>query len=185
MGLDQRLFKKTYIKNWDYMKPEDRHEVTVTKNGSIVDHIKPERVAYVIEEVATWRKANQIQKWIEDNVYSDNGDHNGEEIWVSRDTLAELLQTINTVLKASKLIKGKIANGQTLVNGEWQDNLEDGEYIEDSSVAQKLLPTGEGFFFGSTNYDQWYYQDLEYTRDILTELLDEAPNGDLYYEADW
>jgi hypothetical protein len=34
-------------------------------------------------------------------------------------------------------------------------------------VAKELLPTQAGFFFGSTDYDEYYYEDLVYTRDLL------------------
>ena len=29
MGLDMYLHKRTYVKNWDHMGPEDRHTITV------------------------------------------------------------------------------------------------------------------------------------------------------------
>ncbi len=60
MGLDMYLTKETYVKNWDFQKAQDKHAVTVQKGGETVKSIKPERVSYVTEEVAYWRKANQI-----------------------------------------------------------------------------------------------------------------------------
>ena len=57
------LSKKTYVKNWDFMKPEQRHMVTVVKNGEEVPYIKPNRVSYIVESVMQWRKANQIHNW--------------------------------------------------------------------------------------------------------------------------
>ncbi len=59
MGLDMSLTKRTYVKNWDWMKPEDTHLVTVLKGGKPTG-IKPERVGEIIEDVAYWRKANAI-----------------------------------------------------------------------------------------------------------------------------
>lgn len=66
MGLDMYLSKKTYVKNWDHMAPEER--CTVTVSGPRAGVIKPERVSYIVEEVAYWRKANAIHKWFVDNV---------------------------------------------------------------------------------------------------------------------
>lgn len=28
MGLDMYLYKKVYVKNWEYLKPEEKHHVT-------------------------------------------------------------------------------------------------------------------------------------------------------------
>lgn len=41
-------------------------------------------------------------------------------------------------------------------------------------VAQTLLPTQEGFFFGSTDYDDWYMKDIKNTITILTKVLKET-----------
>ena len=68
MGLDMYLTKKSYIKNWDFMKPNEKHKVTIKKNNKIVKEIKPERISEVIEDVGYWRKANAIHKWFVDNV---------------------------------------------------------------------------------------------------------------------
>lgn len=47
MGLDMYLHKKTYVKNWDHIKPENRHVITVTKGGKPVNGIKVERIARI------------------------------------------------------------------------------------------------------------------------------------------
>lgn len=55
-------------------------------------------------------------------------------------------------------------------------------------LAQKLLPTGAGFFFGGTEYDDWYYDNVEYTRDLLNdviEFLDEHNDYRVIYQANW
>jgi hypothetical protein len=55
--------------------------------------------------------------------------------------------------------------------------------LEDRSRADELLPTTSGFFFGSTQYDEWYFNKLEDTiRDITPILSDgDIKDGDLYY----
>jgi len=45
------------------------------------------------------------------------------------------------------------------------------EVLADHSKAQELLPTQSGFFFGSTEYDEWYFNDLEYAQQELTAML--------------
>ena len=54
----------------------------------------------------------------------------------------------------------------------WCPMFEEGQTIVNSEVAAKLLPTQSGFFFGGTDYDQWYMQDIERTIEILTKVLD-------------
>ena len=41
------------------------------------------------------------------------------------------------------------------------------EVLADQSKAEDLLPTQSGFFFGSTDYDEYYYQDLTHTVRLL------------------
>ena len=41
----------------------------------------------------------------------------------------------------------------------------------DDALAEELLPTQSGFFFGSTNYDEWYYEDMQSILDEFGKLL--------------
>lgn len=59
--------------------------------------------------------------------------------------------------------------------------------IEQPTKAEELLPTQSGFFFGGTDYDEGYFEDLEYTVKTLTEILNN-PNFkecSFYYRASW
>jgi hypothetical protein len=49
-----------------------------------------------------------------------------------------------------------------------------------------LLPSREGFFFGPSSADdpEYYYEMLEYTRDVMAHAL-ANPKNDYYYEASW
>ena len=60
------------------------------------------------------------------------------------------------------------------------------EVIEDKDKADDLLPTASGFFFGSTDYDEYYFGDLVYTVETLEALLNETPdNWDFQYSSSW
>jgi hypothetical protein len=49
-----------------------------------------------------------------------------------------------------------------------------------------LLPTQGGFFFGSTDYDEGYWQDIEDTIGQLEAALkDDAIGGSFYYHSSW
>ena len=146
-------------------------------------NVDPAKVCKVIEEVAYWRKANQIHNWFVENVQGGNDDCGS--YYVDTEKLEALLGIVNEVLDSINLIDGQIINGYTIENGNKKFNYEDGQLIEDSSIAQKLLPTSEGFFFGSTEYDEYYYQDLVYTKQILEEILAREEIDDYYYHSSW
>jgi hypothetical protein len=140
-----------------------------------------------VEEVAYWRKANHIHQWFVENV--QGGEDNCQEYRVSREQLQTLLETVKTVLQASVLVPGKVTNGYTIAmaGSKYVETpiLEDGKRIADPSVAQALLPTQEGFFFGGTDYDEYYYADLEHTRDALTAALAQQDDSDFCYQSSW
>ena len=54
----------------------------------------------------------------------------------------------------------------------------------DHSLADTLLPSASGFFFGGTDYDEWYYNDITNTIAILEEALADK-HGDFYYSSSW
>jgi len=54
----------------------------------------------------------------------------------------------------------------------------------DNSLAEELLPTASGFFFGGTEYDEWYFKDIDNTIQILEEALADK-RGDYYYSSSW
>lgn len=45
------------------------------------------------------------------------------------------------------------------------------EVLDDHSKAEELLPTMEGFFFGSTDYDEYYFEDVQEVYDYCLYLL--------------
>jgi hypothetical protein len=57
--------------------------------------------------------------------------------------------------------------------------------------AEEMLPTESGFFFGSTDYDDWYWKDIQDTADGLHRIdawiaSDEgSSNWDFYYRSSW
>ena len=62
------------------------------------------------------------------------------------------------------------------------------DVLANKTLAEELLPTSSGFFFGSYEYDEYYYEDLSDTKSYLGTILeiDWAELGyDLYYHASW
>lgn len=56
--------------------------------------------------------------------------------------------------------------------------------LNDNSLAEELLPTASGFFFGGTEYDEWYFDGIENTIEILKEALSDT-SADYYYSSSW
>ena len=59
--------------------------------------------------------------------------------------------------------------------------------LEDHSLAEELLPTQSGFFFGPTSYNEWYFEDLENTIETLEEAftLIDWDNEEVFYYEWW
>lgn len=65
---------------------------------------------------------------------------------------------------------------------------------ENPSKGEELLPTTSGFFFGDTDYDEGYMNDIDTTIQIIEEVLSEKYkdvngreyySGEIYYRSSW
>jgi hypothetical protein len=58
--------------------------------------------------------------------------------------------------------------------------------LNDAKEAEKLLPTVSGFFFGGIEYDDYYFEQLEYTKNKIQKILDNSPESwEFQYRASW
>mgnify|MGYP003328487255 FL=1 len=60
--------------------------------------------------------------------------------------------------------------------------------LANKNQAPKLLPNTSGFFFGSMDYDKYYFEDLEYTKTLIEKLIknEEKMRGwYLEYHSSW
>lgn len=109
-------------------------------------------------EAAYWRKANQIRKWFVENLeYRQNPKTDSLE---------------NVLVPKEKL--EELLTTVTMV-------------LNNHRLANELLPTEAGFFFGSCNYDDWYFDQLESTKYQLEEILSttDFETQDVYYDESW
>lgn len=53
------------------------------------------------------------------------------------------------------------------------------ERQNEEGFAKSVLPTCPGFFFGSTDYDEWYYKKVESCYEQMKIILDEWDNRDV------
>lgn len=137
------------------------------------------------QEVGYWRKANAIHNWFVENV--QNGEDDCWSYAVTKEQIEELLELCKEVKKNCELVDGKILLGRTLKDGKWEDEYGDGKVIKDASFAKTHLPTRAGFFFGDTDYDEYYLEGINDTIDILTRVLQETDfdNETIYYSSSW
>lgn len=162
MGLDMYLTRSWYI-GAQFEWNQIAGEVNLTKKGKKIP-INLEKLDTIREEAAYWRKANEIHKWFVDNC--QDGEDDCREAWVSHEQLQELVDTCKTILNAPK--------------------------SKQKQLAEELLPTQRGFFFGGTEYDEYYYEDLKYTVETLEPLLEELRQAKeqgfsvtMYYHSSW
>ena len=59
------------------------------------------------------------------------------------------------------------------------------EISDDPSKAGKLFPPYEGFFFGSTEVDDYYWGDVRETIKVLDKLINTEWDGQLFYSSSW
>ena len=197
MGLDMYLRKGKKIPkiSWEEYKKidrkicnkEDDYEKLLEKYKDYV-HECGQHIHWnsLFEEVAYWRKANQIHNYFVENVQSGVDDCG--EYLVSKENIIDLIEKCLQVIKSTKLVKGKVHSYTSYnENGEREEHFEDGYVLEDTFIADMVLPTTSGFFFGSTNYDEYYWQDLLFTIKICGDILSNTDfeNEYLVYESSW
>lgn len=57
--------------------------------------------------------------------------------------------------------------------------------LKDKGKAEELLPTQSGFFFGSTEIDEWYFQDVSLTVEIINKCLEMPDTWTFKYQSSW
>lgn len=166
MGLDMYLHKKKKGVNIDY------------ENESY-ESWKERRVGY-------WRKANQIHKWFVDNV-QDGNDDCGNYV-VSKEQLIDLYKIVTRILKETKMTPDGNTHLEYEYDGELRKEVEKPDLVIDNpELCEELLPTQEGFFFGSQAYDEWYYEDMLNSYVILNNILStiDFETEEIVYSSSW
>ena len=113
--------------------------------------------------VGYWRKANAIHGWFVREC--QGGVDDCRDAYVAREQLVALRDACKSVLSVSV-----------------------GVNREDVAAAVGLLPTS-GFFFGSYEMDEWYFDDLKRTAEMIDHILSLIPEGtwdwSFYYHSSW
>jgi len=59
------------------------------------------------------------------------------------------------------------------------------EVLDNHEKAHEILPTKDGFFFGGTDYDEYYFDDLSNTIKIIDKVLELHESWDIHYYSSW
>ena len=59
------------------------------------------------------------------------------------------------------------------------------QVLSNREIASELLPTKSGFFFGSTEYDEAYFESLSHTVAQLEPILAKYPDHYFVYRSSW
>lgn len=67
------------------------------------------------------------------------------------------------------------------------------QVLNDNALAPALLPTQDGFFFGSTDYDDYYFKKIKYTYDVCSKIIafieehnkSDNYDWDIVYQSSW
>jgi len=189
MGLDMYLNKRIYI-GANYEHNNVNVEIKIIKKNHKGEEqevvIDPKKITYIEERAGYWRKANHIHKWFVDNVMG--GEDECKDYSVSAEQLLELLKVCEEVVSKAKMVDGRLHTSTSYQGGEKTENYEDGKVIENVEEIAELLPTERGFFFGSTDYNEWYLQDVKDTIKIINDLGLTGPDdytNEYTYHPSW
>ena len=158
--IQRAMRKQVYTDRYPYLAESlDKED----KLDTIIDH-HIERDEPYEEELMYWRKANAIHKFFVDN--AAHGVDDCQPVQVTLDVLKDLVDRCETIL---------------------QGDVDDKGALIDPTTAMELLPSQSGFFFGSTEYDDWYIEDLKETVKALKPIVEHAElyTDPIIYEASW
>lgn len=148
-------------------------------------NITPEQAYNKSTEIGYWRKANEVHKWFVDNC--QNGVDDCGCYQVDKSDIENLLEICNTIKSSITLIERE---AEVVIGYNKEGQIKEKrkiKYIEDSSICEELLPTESGFFFGGTDYDEWYAHDIDETIEILERVLTETDfeKEIVFYHSSW
>lgn len=119
---------------------------------------------YQYEKYGSVRIAEEVAYWRKANAihrwFVDNVQDGVDDCCVHRELTRSDLETLRDIAH------------KVLINPEFAD---------------ELLPTQSGFFFGDTQYDEWYFEDIQNTITQINKILESTDFNTeaLYYVSSW
>lgn len=148
-----------------------------------------------------------LDQWIEKNVYiGANYSHrkvnlqieaviDEEPLNINTDKVTYITEEVLYLRKANAIhawferrLEGPLENCRkySFSKEDMEDLLSDvRKVLANPDLASEILPTQSGFFFGSTEYDKWYFEDLKAVEQALSEALKDRREHQYIYHAWW
>ena len=164
MGLDMYFYaRKTTYKSFSKWDNSDRaNEVNYPEDlKTFSDYICNRNFKSVqtetIYQIGYFRKFNALHSYIVKTFA--NGIDNCQDIILYKEDVEQIKKVLDDVLNAHQQVE----------------------------KAKELLPTQSGFFFGGTDYDEFYFEDVKVAADLMQSLLCnfDFDKYQLIYEASW
>lgn len=165
MGLDMYLSARKYVNKVDWKVLHDNHELSYDSPEAILPEFQS-----IVDTAGLSDLATDVQ---------------GTQVSV----------TCAYWRKANQIHNWFVTNVQNNVDdcGEYyvsKDKLTELRELCRKTLFEKnpqLLQTREGFFFGSTDIDQYYWEDIKHTIKKLDKVINHKDFNDLsfYYQSSW
>jgi hypothetical protein len=157
MGLDQYLYASEYLSDGSWHSEEKRSAYEKIQEALGADSFENKEYPSITVKVT-------VGYWRKANQIHtwfvdnvQNGEDNCKEYYVTSEQLEELL-SVCKIVSASK----------------------------DKDKAESLLPPSAGFFFGSYEIDDWYWEQIDDTIEQLKRVLAKVPEGwSFAYQSSW
>lgn len=194
MGLDMYLYAEKYISasdTFDKQHPKQYKEILEVAGMDTLP--KSDYTSLTVKvQVGYWRKANAIHGWFVREC-ANNVDE-CQEVYIPAEKLIELrdecvkaLANRHTATKPNEAdyVK-KIDETNDIVKLITESMKEQSDRVSKQleKPTDPLEPIA-GFFFGSTEKDEYYYNDLIYTVDLINSLLANRSDYSFSYRASW
>ena len=142
------------------------------------------------KELSYFRKVNFLVKFFNDKIIECGSGPvvNRLDIPITKEWCEELLEKCNNVVDKYNELKASYTpdtndNNITLFESQEANDLF-------TKFASETLPTMAGFFYGSTDYDEWYLGDvkdvIEHLKNNIIPEFDELDDNEcIVFNADW
>ncbi len=168
MGLDMYFSRRTYVSSFRSTRDADGkwgerdvNNMELKFDDADLSHINLKNVRYIEELFGEFRKFNALHAYVVDNF--GGGKDECQIIYLDIDDIIQI-QEVLSLVKESLSIGDKVIAGQT-------------------------LPPSEGFFFGSTDIDEWYENDVKEAVEVFGKVIEEhsivGHNASYTYQASW
>lgn len=191
MGLDMYLNATRSFSAFEYEGPEKRKEFDYVANaiGMLDKEDKGSPYMTVDMTIGYWRKANAIHGWFHRECGEPDNDIS---FGVSRDKLEKLMADCYKELgRKPELVPASVSSAYAIETDDVMSAIKDIIAVEshkkeftNEDDTDPLRPTS-GFFFGSTEKDEWYYIELLETIKIINKALSLGKEWYFHYNASY